>query len=106
MNPVVSCIVEGEGDERSIPILIRRIAAELDPPTYPHVPNPFRLSKSKIMKPGELKRYVELAARNVKRRGGVLVLFDRDHDCPAVVGPDLLAHARAQRGNMRLATRR
>ena len=48
-------------------------------------------------KAGELERAIELAALKTRPRGGVLVLLDSDDDCPAELGPSLLARA-AQAG--------
>jgi hypothetical protein len=50
-----------------------------------------------LVKPGELERAVELAARRVAGGGGVLVVLDSDDDCPAQVGPALLARAASVR---------
>jgi hypothetical protein len=44
------------------------------------------------VKAGELERAVEFASY---QGGAVLVLLDADDDCPATIGPQLLARARA-----------
>jgi hypothetical protein len=46
-----------------------------------------------LIKPGELERAIEFAARRVSRVGGVLVVVDSDDDCPAEVGPQLQLRA-------------
>lgn len=89
MSLQVACIVEGHGEAASVPILIRRVAASIDPPVAVDV-TPIRVSKSKLLKPEELKRAVELAAMR-SGTGGILLLLDADDDCPARLGPDLLA---------------
>jgi hypothetical protein len=86
-------VVEGHGDVEAVPIVIQRIAAQSAAPVVVQVPPPMRTPKSKLVKPGELERAVEFAARRVGGAGAVLVLFDSDDDCPAVVGPELLARA-------------
>ena len=53
----------------------------------------FRVPRTRILKPGELERAVELAARRVGRRGGVLIVLDSDDECPAILGPVLLQRA-------------
>lgn len=102
MSCTISCIVEGHGEVSSVPILLRRIAEGHDPALSVRVPPPLRVSADKLRRPGELERYVELAARRVGTAGGVLVLLDADddEDCPARVGPELLARSVAQRNDV------
>jgi hypothetical protein len=45
---------------------------------------------------------VSAAALRIKGDGGVLVLLDADDDCPAQLGPQLLARARAVRPDKRI----
>lgn len=101
MNRIISCIVEGHGEVSSVPILVRRIADGHDPTAPVRVPPPLRVSADKLRRPGELERYVELAARRAGTEGGVLVLLDADddEDCPARLGPELLARCVAQRSD-------
>jgi hypothetical protein len=94
----IACIVEGYGDVKAVPILVRRIVREIDPTLTLKIPDPaIRVSRSSIVKPGELERFVQLAALKLELPGGILVLMDADQDCPAQLGPDLLARARAVR---------
>jgi hypothetical protein len=46
---------------------------------------------------GGIERAVDAEARRVGATGGVLVLLDADDDCPAHLGPSLLARARSSR---------
>lgn len=64
-----ACIVEGHGDREAVPIVIRRLAAKLDPAAAIHIPPPIRIPKNKLLKPGELERAVDLAARRILGRG-------------------------------------
>lgn len=84
------CVVEGHGEVESVPILVRRIAAECVPPLYPAVERPIRVPASKLRKADELRRAVALAAARAGTGGSVLVLLDADDDCPAELGPALL----------------
>jgi hypothetical protein len=93
MESHFACIVEGHGDREAVPILIRRLAAKFDPTAAIHIPLPIRITKNKLLKPGELERAVDLAARQVLGRGAVLILLDSDDDCPAQLGPELLQRA-------------
>ena len=93
----VACIVEGHGEVQAVPVLLRRIANALDPGLHLQVEQPIRITKSKLLRSGELERSVELAARKVGGCGAILILLDSDEDCPAILGPALLDRARAVR---------
>jgi len=95
----IRCIVEGHGEVSSVPILIRRIAELHNPGLTVNVPRPLRVPADRLRQPRQLERYVELAARQVGSLGGILVLLDADDDddCPARLGPQLLARCIAQR---------
>lgn len=84
--PTVCCVVEGHGEVAALPILVRRIAAELFQVGVV-VPPPHRLSRGKILKTDELRRTVRFQADRAGEHGGVLVLTDADDD-----RPDELAH--------------
>lgn len=90
-------IVEGHGEVSAVPILLRRIAAEVSPSDAIDVPRPIRIKRQRILREGELERAIELAARQSGEAGAILVLVDADDDCPAELGPILLARARAAR---------
>jgi len=47
----------------------------------------------------ELRRAVELAARKSGSAGLILIVVDSDDDCPAELGPQLVAAASSQRGD-------
>lgn len=95
----LSCIVEGEGEEEAIPVTIRRIANRVAPELVLKIHN-FRVHGNKLVKPGELERSVELAARRAGRDGAILIVMDCDDDCPATLGPELLARAQRARPDM------
>jgi hypothetical protein len=99
----IACIVEGHGEVQAVPILLRRLASTLDPALSLTVEQPIRITKSKLLQAGELERAVELAARKVDGAGAILILLDRDEDCPATLGPALLGRARAVRGDVPIA---
>lgn len=79
--PTVCCVVEGCGEVSALPLLVRRIAAELLQSGVV-VPPPHRLPPGKILKPDELERAVRLQADRAGDHGGVLVLTDADDDQP------------------------
>jgi hypothetical protein len=96
----IACIVEGHGEVEAVRILIGRIAERVDPTLSVNVKRPLRVTRSQLVRAGELERAVELAARQVGRQGGILVLIDSDDDCPAELGPQLLDRARKARGDL------
>jgi hypothetical protein len=84
----------------SVPALIRRIAHHWDPQVVVVVPHPVRITKSKLLKFGELERAASLAALNAGNKGGVFVVIDSDNDCPAHLGPELLKRVRSARADL------
>lgn len=100
MTVSVACIVEGQGDVASIPIIVRRLA-EREGVFDLRVTGPFRVQRYKIVRPGELERVVERAARSFDGPGGVLVVLDADDDLPCVLGPALAARAAEARSDVR-----
>jgi len=108
MRPSIVSIVEGHGEVRAVPALIRRLAHgqgryEL------HVPPPVRCPRSKIIRPPstvderEPGRAIELAAMKIpsKEEGAILVILDADESCPKSVGENILHLARRVRGDVR-----
>lgn len=96
----IGCVVEGHGEVESVPVLIRRIAQQFDPGLLVLIPHPVRVTKSRLLKPGELERAAELAVLNAGADGGVLVILDSDEDCPAQLGPELLERVRSARSDV------
>ena len=96
----ISAIVEGQGECEAVPILVRRIARSLDPGLVPLVGPVFRIPASRLIRPGEMERAIELAARKNGGQGGILVLLDCDDGCPATHAPSLLERAATARPDM------
>ena len=82
-----------------MPLLLRRLA-DVNEVFDLTVLRPIRVPRDKLIRPRELEKAVELAARQLQGRGGVVVLLDADDDAPCVLGPQLLARARAERGDL------
>jgi uncharacterized protein DUF4276 len=102
MRVRLAAIVEGHGETEAVPLLVRRIAARIDPSLVVVVDPVLRVAASSLLRPGELERQVVFAGRKVAPAGGILVLLDCDADgsCPAVDGPQLLQRVRAARGDL------
>ena len=96
----IAAIVEGDGEVEAVPVLIRRYAELGGWPGRVLIPTVIRQPASKLLKPGELERVVELAARKLGGPGGIFVLLDCEDACPASLGPALLARVRRARGDL------
>lgn len=88
---IVAPVVEGQGDVAALPVLLRRIAASIDPSRPVEILQPVRSHRSKMTNTSEAERYLALAmAKLGTADGAVLVLLDADDDCAATLGPELL----------------
>lgn len=90
----LATVVEGFGEVQALPVLLRRLAADLRPGVPVDVPTPFRLPRGRFAVTGELSRAVAVASQRVVE-GGVLVLADADDDCPATFGEQLRQRSEA-----------
>ena len=94
----IASVVEGHGEVPGLPKLLYRIAHQFSIWDL-RVPLPFRIPRGSLVGPGGIERAVDAQARRVDAAGGVLVLLDADDDCPADLGPSLLARARSARSD-------
>ena len=103
MTVKIGCIVEGESEVETVPLLIRRIAANL----YPELPivvlPPIRCPRNQVVKENELERAVEFVARQIGGQGAIFIIFDSDDDCPAELGPALFHRASQARSDLPIA---
>jgi len=90
----IASVVEGHGEVASLPILIRRILSETDPPRFAEILQPIRKSRDSLLRPKELEKAITLAAGRICHKGAVLVVLDSDGDPPCRLGPQLLNRAR------------
>ena len=103
MTVKIGCIVEGESEVETVPVLIRRIAANLYPELPIVVPPPIRRPRNKVVKENELESAVEFVARQIGRQGAIFIILDSDNDCPAELGPALLHRALQARNDIPIA---
>ena len=98
----IGCIVEGQGDVEAVPVLIRRVAADL----YPElliITHPIRVNRNRIVKVDNLEETIDVASRKVGREGAIFILLDSDDDCPAKLGPELLQQVVKIRSDLPIA---
>ena len=103
MTVKIGCIVEGESEVATVPLLIRRIAANLYPELPIVVPPPIRRPRNKVVKENELEKAVEFVARQISGQGAIFIILDSDEDCPAELGPALLHRASQARSDLPIA---
>ncbi|HEV8651360.1 MAG TPA: DUF4276 family protein [Actinomycetes bacterium] len=99
----IACIVEGHGEVQALPLLLRRVAAEVDPGVYLVVPSPYRVNRSALLRPGILEEVARIQGNRVTGTGGVLLLIDADDDCPADLAPELLVRTMTAQPDGRVA---
>ena len=107
----IASIVEGDGEEGSLHVLLERIGYELLGAEFIDVLQPDRKRKNRLVKDidGELSKAVSLAARGLVKRGGdglptlILILLDEDDDCAKTIAPNMNGVARAARSDFRSA---
>ncbi|MFF5213412.1 DUF4276 family protein [Streptosporangium sp. NPDC000396] len=95
--------MEGHGEVKALPILLYRIAAELLPERWPEFLRPFRVGRDSLVKERGIESTVDAVLADAGDLAGLLVLLDADDDCPATMGPGLLARIRAVRPDLRAA---
>ncbi|MEW2632476.1 DUF4276 family protein [Streptomyces sp. NPDC048389] len=100
----IASVVEGEGEISALPVLLRRLMYEAEIWDADIQP-PFLVDRGRLVRPGGLEAAVEAQARRVpaEHPGGILVVIDADDDCPASLGPSLLARVQAARPDRRTA---
>lgn len=83
---MIQPIVEGQGEEQAVPVLLRRLILELG--CYVSVGTPIRQNRTTIGREADFKRAIQLAGLKPGVQG-VLVLFDADDDCARDIVPPM-----------------
>ncbi len=90
----VAAIVEGDGEVKALPTLLRRLAAWRTPESFVDPLPPIRVRRDRFLNRNEeFSRYLPLAAAKCTEDGWVLLVLDADDDCPAELGPQILKRA-------------
>ncbi|MEO3855758.1 DUF4276 family protein [Acrocarpospora sp. B8E8] len=99
----IASVVEGHGEVRALPVLLRRITQAAGIWDI-KIPEPHRIPRGTLVAPNGVESAVrKVAALNAISAGGILVLADSDDDCPATLGPELLARARQARADKNIS---
>ena len=94
---MITPIIEGQGDQASIRIVIDRVMS--DTGNFLRVERPFRVKRNKVIKPNELERSIDFALSTRPNTRAVLLLLDADDDCPKELGAELKARGQAHIGS-------
>ena len=89
---IIQPIVEGQGDEAAVPLLLRRLRDEAQAWGL-EVGRPHRRRRTQLVKKDSLQSAVRVAALR-ENCAAILVLFDADDDCPKELAPTLEEWAR------------
>ena len=93
---IIQPIVEGQGDEAAVPLLLRRLRDEAQAWGL-EVGRPHRRRRTQLVKKDSLQSAVRVAALR-ENCAAILVLFDADDDCPKELAPTLEEWAREAAG--------
>lgn len=93
---IIQPIVEGQGDEAAVPLLLRRLQDEAQAWGFT-VGRPHRKRRTQLVRKDSLQGAVRVAVLQ-PACAGVLVLFDADDDCPKELAPTLEEWAREAAG--------
>jgi uncharacterized protein DUF4276 len=94
---IIQTLVEGEGEERAVPLLLRRFR-EVSGAFSVDFGRPIRKHRSELVNESPLRRAVQVALRQERGCDGILILFDADKDCPKDLVVRVQAWARAEAG--------
>jgi hypothetical protein len=100
---LIVSIGEGHGEVPAVPILFRRVIAELNPGVAIEPARPIRRPRATLLKEGGLEDAVKLAVLAMGESGAILVLLDSEGDCPAELAPALLARAQNARPDKQIS---
>ena len=82
-------IVEGQSEEEGVPVLLRRLLHHLE--FYEvQVALPWRVSRTRMLRPGEIERAIALGMRERGEVTAVLVILDADDDDTGTIEMALL----------------
>lgn len=91
----ITSIVEGHGEVPALPVLMRRLLYAEFPERVVDIRPPIRIKAQQFLKLGEdFRKAIELARRDAGPNGAIFVLLDCEDECPAEVGPRILAAVR------------
>ena len=97
----IGCIVEREGEVEALPVLIRKIANEVAPAVYIHVPRSHIVKRNHMTTSSDaIRKAIENLVPMLVRPAGFILMLDRDDETdPPQLCTDLAAHMKACRSD-------
>jgi hypothetical protein len=96
---ILQIIVEGQGDERALPVLLRRLQEESRAFGL-RFDRPIRKKRSELVNESTMRRAVRLALKQEQGCDAILIVFDGDRDCPKTLAPRVQAWAGDEAGRI------
>lgn len=88
---ILQPIVEGQGEEKAVPVLLRRLVGSAQAWDI-QIARPHRRKRSQLVDESQLRKAVQVA-KLTPDCGAILVILDADDDCPKELAPRLAAWA-------------
>jgi hypothetical protein len=92
---IFQLLVEGQGDERAVPVLLRRLQEESGCFSL-QFDHPIRKKRSELVNEVPLRLAVQLALKQERGCDGILIVFDGDRDCPKTLAPSVQIWAQTE----------
>ncbi len=90
----IASIVEGNGEEAALPVLLRRLNEWRPGHDYAQALPPIRVRRDRFLnRDDEFRKQLLLAAAKCGERGWILVVLDADDDCPATLAAQIYQRA-------------
>lgn len=101
----IASIVEGHGEERALPILLRRLRDEWKAgSTFTEPLQPIRVHRDRFLNHDEeFRKKLLLAAAKCGETGWILVILDADDDCPVTMAARIYQRAQSYVSHRRLS---
>ncbi len=91
MAASIATIVEGHGEVKALPVLLRRLQVVAEFSDYLDIQSPIRIPADAFFDSNKLSKYLEIAIADREDRHLVLLLRDADDECPVEVANNILA---------------
>ena len=89
----IATIVEGHGEVKAIPVLIRRLQGIAEYYDFLDIQSPIRITADAFLDSKKLSKYLEMAIADREERHLVLLLRDADDKCPVELASAILGAA-------------
>jgi hypothetical protein len=96
-------IVEGDGEVEAVPLLLRRIRDQINPPVAVDIAPPIRRQRGTLLNTEGIESAVRLAAIKMAGNGAILILIDSDDECPKDLAPKVVKRAKKARADKRIS---